>query len=76
MMKDFDMMILFVVEIAAVVDDDLTILSMMNTNHYLLLTRISRERTIESKTIRLHMVVPMDIDCLQRISERYRKDYW
>jgi hypothetical protein len=39
MMKEFDMMILFVVEIVVAVDDDLEekhdlmMLSMMNTNH-------------------------------------------
>jgi hypothetical protein len=46
MMKEFDMMILFVVEIVVVVDDDLEeeydlmMLSMMNTNHCRLLTKI------------------------------------
>ncbi len=81
MMKEFDMMILFVVEIVVVaVDDDLEeeydpmMMSMMSTNHYWLLTEIC------IKILEICFLEPkekyllMDIDCLQLKSMRYRKD--
>jgi hypothetical protein len=81
MVKEFDMMILFVVEIVAVVDDDheweygLMMLLMMNTIHCWLPTKIISIKNMRKCFLRKKNVsIPMDIDCLQLKLMRYRRD--